>query len=124
MAAMMDPSQIAQLANNLTFEINPNHDLMVELNKLRRSDVSLARDILNQNLDNCLLSSGLLFEFNEYIERINSLMLRTLTQSKTNPDEMEINTDNMVSTGAHREEQTTVDTSNTSSTVRIWSKRS
>lgn len=98
MAAMMDPSQIQNLATNLTFEINPSHELMIKLNKIRRTDMPFAKSILRQVMDNCLLTSGLLFEFKDFVERINSLLVRSLTESASEPGKLEINS------GGYREE--------------------
>lgn len=99
MAAMMDPSQIQNLANNLTFEINPNHEIMIKLNKVRRTDVAFAKSILRQVMDNCLLTSGLLFEFKDFVERINLLLVRSLSDSETETGKYELNS------GSYREEE-------------------
>lgn len=75
---MMDPSQRDQLSKNLTFEINPNHSLMVRLNEARKIDPQLAATLLKQNLDGCLLDAGLLMDPKDFIARINNLLLETL----------------------------------------------
>jgi hypothetical protein len=38
---MMDRANADQLDKNLTMEINPNHEIIVKLNQMRKTDVSI-----------------------------------------------------------------------------------
>ena len=69
MMAMMDKNQINEMANNLTFEINPNHELMKNLNEVRKVSPQSAAIMAKQILDSCLLTSGMLTEPKFFIER-------------------------------------------------------
>jgi HSP90 family molecular chaperone len=42
MYSMMQPDQMSQISQNLTFEINPTHTIVVQLNKLRKESPSKA----------------------------------------------------------------------------------
>ena len=65
---------------NLTLEINPNHELVVKLSKIRKSDVKLASLIARQLLDNTLIQTGNMQDPKLFIQRINKLMKLLLDQ--------------------------------------------
>lgn len=44
---------------DLTFEVNPNHPLMAQLNQLRKKDVDTATIVLRQIFDNCCIEAGI-----------------------------------------------------------------
>lgn len=77
----MDPDQRDAMSTNLTFEINPNHEFIVGLNKLRKTDVSLASELIKQNLNTCLLETGLLKDHKSFIEGNQRLLMKTLNSS-------------------------------------------
>ena len=66
------------MTKNLTFEINPNHEVIVKLNRIRKSHPVLASTLAKQLLDNCMLSSGLLRDPKPLIDRIYNLMTLTM----------------------------------------------
>ena len=79
--SLMDPSQLDQFKNNHTLEINPNHKLIIGLNKIRKIDLASANTIVRQLLDNTLLSCGLLTDPSEFVSRVNRLMEISVEQS-------------------------------------------
>ena len=72
---------MANMNNNLTLEINPNHPLMVKLNQTRRQNIGLAAMLAKQILDNTLLSAGLMDNQKNYIARVNKLMMSVMGDS-------------------------------------------
>lgn len=78
---LMEPSQLEAFKTNHTLEINPNHKIIVGLNKLRRVNLSAANTVLLQLLDNTLLSCGLLVDPTDSVNRVNSLILNTIDLS-------------------------------------------
>lgn len=70
----MEPAQLEALKTNHTMEVNPNHKLIVALNKLRKQDLSAANQQLRYLLDNTLLASGLLIETSEFVHKTNNFM--------------------------------------------------
>jgi TNF receptor-associated protein 1 len=72
---MMDRANADQLDKNLTMEINPNHEIIVKLNQMRKTDVSIAAIIVRQLLDNSMLAAGITTDTRSVINRINKLIL-------------------------------------------------
>lgn len=66
---------------NFTFEINPKHELIVKLNKVRKYDSGTASLIVKQLLDNCMVSTGIQMNQNTFMERIGQLMNNALDNS-------------------------------------------
>lgn len=62
MLAMVDQAQFEAATKNQSMEINPNHSLMVKLNKLRKIDSENASLLLKEVFDNVLLQSGIPFD--------------------------------------------------------------
>lgn len=63
---------------NHTMEINPNHNLIIGLNNLRKVDLAKANFVVRQLLDNTLLACGLLIDPTDFVNRVNSLMESTV----------------------------------------------
>jgi len=59
---------------NLTFEINPNHELITKLNRIRKIDTQFASMMVKQLLDNTMISSGMLQDPKPFIDRIYKIM--------------------------------------------------
>lgn len=74
MMMMMDQSQLAQMDSNYTFEINPNHHMVIGLNSLRKVDLPMANTMVRQLFDNTLLQAELLFDTKDFVIRVNKLM--------------------------------------------------
>jgi len=72
---MMDRQNADQLDKNLTMEVNPNHEIIVKLNQMRKTDVSIASIIVRQLLDNSMLSAGITTDTRSVVNRINTLIL-------------------------------------------------
>lgn len=71
---LMDATQLEALKTGHTMEVNPNHKLIVALNKLRKIDLNAANSQLRYLLDNSLLASGLLIETSEFVQKTNNFM--------------------------------------------------
>jgi len=72
--SMMDKSQGLDMMKNLTFEINPNHELITKLNRIRKIDTQFASMMVKQLLDNTMISSGMLQDPKPFIDRIYKIM--------------------------------------------------
>lgn len=70
---------------NQTLEINMNHEIMVNLNMLRKGDAALASDIIAQVLDNTLIMAGIFENAGPMTKRINKLLLLA---SRTNKEQL------------------------------------
>eukprot|EP00825_Cyclidium_porcatum_P027543 TRINITY_DN2965_c0_g1_i4.p2 TRINITY_DN2965_c0_g1~~TRINITY_DN2965_c0_g1_i4.p2 ORF type:complete len:764 (-),score=161.39 TRINITY_DN2965_c0_g1_i4:504-2795(-) len=84
MMMMMDRQQNAQsqqLDKNFTFEINPKHELIVKLNKIRKYDAQTSSIITKQLLDNCMVTTGIQLNQTAFMDRINLLMNSILDNS-------------------------------------------
>ena len=75
---LMDKEQLDQFRYNHTLEINPNHKLIVGINELRKTDSLAASRVLKQLLDNTLLSCGLLIDTADFVDRVNSILEKTV----------------------------------------------
>lgn len=69
MLAMVDQEQFEQATKNQSLEINPNHSLMVKLNRLRKSDSETAGMLLREVFDNIMLQSGIPYDINASTQR-------------------------------------------------------
>jgi len=82
MMSMIDSNNVGMMDQNLTLEINPNHEIILKLNELRKTDMKLANILARQLLDNCLIIAGAVTDPRSYVNRINQLMLKILTDSQ------------------------------------------
>jgi TNF receptor-associated protein 1 len=69
MLAMVDQEQFEQATKNQSLEINPNHTLMVKLNRLRQTDSETAGILLREVFDNIMLQSGIPYDINASTKR-------------------------------------------------------
>ena len=60
-------------------EINPGHNMIVQLNKKRVDDEDLAAKVTEQIFDNCRAAAGLLEDPRAMIQRMNELLERALS---------------------------------------------
>ncbi|CAD8125602.1 unnamed protein product [Paramecium sonneborni] len=90
---------------NLTLEINVHNPIIINLNKVRKSNRVIASLASKQILDGCLLASGLLRDPKEVVERQHKILNVLLTS--------EINTPIVEEVGAYREEAVKQKDSNT-----------
>jgi molecular chaperone HtpG len=77
---MMDREGAAPLESKPILEINPDHEVMVKLNDVRKTDAALAGDVAAQLFDNALVAAGLLEDPRAMLTRINSLLGRVLAK--------------------------------------------
>lgn len=61
-------------------EINPDHPMIVRLEKVRATDAALAKDVAEQILDNALVAAGLLEDPRAMLARLNGLIEKLLTK--------------------------------------------
>ncbi|KAL7533645.1 hypothetical protein ACHAXR_005958, partial [Thalassiosira sp. AJA248-18] len=64
-----------------TVEINPNHEIIVGIHRLKEKDPVLAQVLAEQVLDNCLVAAGLLDDGRSMLPRLNDLMLCVVKSS-------------------------------------------
>lgn len=64
-----------------TVEINPNHEIIVGIHNLSKTDPTLAQVLAEQVLDNCLVAAGLLDDGRSMLPRLNDLMLCVVKSS-------------------------------------------
>src|SRR5262249_18274896 len=60
-------------------EINPNHPILVRLEKIRENDEPLAIKVREQIHDNALVAAGLLDDPRMMLDRLNQLLERVLS---------------------------------------------
>lgn len=61
-------------------EINPDHAMIVRLEKMRHTDAALAAEVSEQIFDNALVSAGLLEDPRAMLGRLNSLLEKLLSK--------------------------------------------
>ena len=64
---------------NLTLEINPHHEIIVKLNRMRKTDSNLASVVVRQLLDNTMLTAGMINDPKNFITRVNKLINHILS---------------------------------------------
>ena len=69
MLAMIDHSQYEQATKDQTLEINPNHPIIVKLNKLRKMDTNSAAMLLREMFDHVMLQSGIPYDIQKSSDR-------------------------------------------------------
>jgi HSP90 family molecular chaperone len=73
-----------EMVKNQHLEINPNHEIIVNLNGIRKTHPDLASEILAQILDNALITADIIENYNPMVKRVNGLMLRLLKTKQNN----------------------------------------
>ena len=61
-----------------TMEVNPNHDIMRNLNQIRKTNPDLASSVVHQILDNAMILANVFEEPSTMVKRINKLLSYTL----------------------------------------------
>jgi TNF receptor-associated protein 1 len=78
MRGMKKDSQLPPARQNL--EINPRHNIITRLEKIRGSDAALAGKVAEQLLDNARVAAGLLEDPRTMLSRLNELLETVLTK--------------------------------------------
>lgn len=79
--AMLDKQNTDMMQEQtLTLEVNPTHEIVVKLNEMRKTDITVANMLARQVLDNALLSAGMVSDVKDVVKRINQLMLHVYDQ--------------------------------------------
>jgi molecular chaperone HtpG len=63
-------------------EINPEHPVIVQLEKMRHQDAALSQEVIAQIFDNALVAAGLLDDPRAMLGRLNSLLEKVLTKNE------------------------------------------
>ena len=71
---MRQMGQDSGMPNEVLFEINPRHSLMINLNKQRESNPDLAKLLALQAFDNSLIAAGLLEDPREMVTRTYEIL--------------------------------------------------
>ncbi len=79
MMKMMKQDDAPDMDAAPNFEINPDHAMIVRLEKIRHTDAALAAQVAEQIYDNGLVSAGRLEDPRAMLARLNSLLERVLT---------------------------------------------
>ena len=82
--SMMDQANAGEMGKNLTFEYNPTHPIIINLNKLRKNNIKAANFNLKQLLDSCLMSANIPFDQKNFVRRINEYILLNLKSNLGN----------------------------------------
>merc|ERR1712137_127238 len=77
MMMQVDPKRMPKLPKQ-ALEININHPVMYNLRVVRESNPELASQVVQQVYDNAMVAAGLLTDNRPMLDRINSLLARTL----------------------------------------------
>jgi len=80
---MMRRDQPAGPDSKPDLEINPDHGMMVQLEKTRHTNADLARQIAEQVFDNALVAAGLMEDPRAMVGRINALLEKLLAKEQT-----------------------------------------
>lgn len=70
-----------QQQNPVTLEINPNHDLIIKLNSVRKLDQEMAKDIALQLYENAQVNAGIIDDPKSMLDRIEKFMHMALDQT-------------------------------------------
>ena len=68
--------EIGQSENEINLEINPNHNLIKNLNTLKDSDKDLAKLVIEQLYDNALVAAGFIEDPRSMVNRVYELLER------------------------------------------------
>ena len=77
MMMQVDPKRMPKLPKQ-QLEINAKHPIMAQLRTVRHSNPELATQIVEQVYDNALFAAGLITEVRPMLDRVNSIIERTL----------------------------------------------
>lgn len=83
MMMMFQQNEQQDSNKDLTFEINPNHEIIINLNKLRKEDPRLASMSIKQLFDAAILQANLPVSNKDYIKRTQTL-IKALLDMKFN----------------------------------------
>ena len=82
---MMDKQRFSEdMVTGQKLEINPSHELIIEINKARKDDPELASELIKQILDNAMITADIIDNLNPTIKRMNSIMLKLLKGKHNN----------------------------------------
>ena len=85
MRMMNKDSQGDSVVRDQTLEINPNHDIMRNLNKVRKTNPDLASQAIKQILDNAMILANIFEEPTAMVKRINKMISYTLQKEAGAP---------------------------------------
>ena len=68
-------------------EINPNHPIIVGINTIRETEPTLAKVLVEQIFDNCLMAAGLLDDSRSMLPRLNDILLTVVKGANKDGDD-------------------------------------
>jgi TNF receptor-associated protein 1 len=74
MMMMFQQQEMDNLNKDLTFEINPDHEIIININKLRKEDPKLASLSVKQLFDSALFQANLPVNNKDYVRRTHNLV--------------------------------------------------
>jgi len=77
MMKFVDPARAPKLPKQ-QLQVNPKHPVILLLNKSRKANPDLAKEVAEQVLDNALIQAGLLDDSRSMIPRLNKLLEKAL----------------------------------------------
>jgi HSP90 family molecular chaperone len=80
MMKLMGKDEMPDLAAKPDFEINPDHPIIVSLERLAQNDASLAQQVGAQLFDSAMVAAGLVEDPRIMLGRMNSLLEKLLAQ--------------------------------------------
>jgi HSP90 family molecular chaperone len=89
MLAMVDQQQFEQASRNQALEFNPNHSIMVKINKLRKLESETASLLMKEVFDKVMLQSGIPYDIAKSTERSYKLLDMLLDYKVSSIDEAE-----------------------------------
>ena len=77
MMSMMDQGfNVNQFHQNLTMEVNPDHEMVFKLNVLRKTNIKSANSLIRQLLDNAMMNANIPFDMKVFMNRMNLFITR------------------------------------------------
>lgn len=82
-------------SKDLTFEINPNNEIIININRLRKEDPRLASLSIKQLFDAAVLQSNLPITNRDYVKRTQSILKALLDLKLNNYTSNDVNVERL-----------------------------
>ena len=77
MMSLMDQNMdMNQFNQNLSMEVNADHEMIYKLNILRKTNIRAANSLVRHLLDNALMNAGIPFDMKTFMNRMNLFIVR------------------------------------------------
>jgi len=64
-------------------ELNPKHPIIIGINSIKEKEPTLAKVLIEQIFDNCLLAAGILDDGRSMLPRLNDILLTVVTEARS-----------------------------------------